>query len=128
MARLELRLLVPRWQRVLAWGLAVVYLLAACFALRLVQGMTLQPVCLRLDAKILRLNGGLLTVTTQFRKPFGRARLILPMGETALEGIGPALVIQEPGTGGLLRLGSAPTARATADRLVGRGAPQPVGG
>jgi hypothetical protein len=144
---LELHLSVPRWQRTLAWGMGGVYVLAASlaarnewhhgvrgfalwvpFAARVLQGALLQQVGLRLDAKVLVVEDGCLTVTTRFRRPFGRPRFVVPIREAALEWIDRSLVIQTPDTGMALRLGYAPTARTTAEWLIARGARPPVGG
>lgn len=144
---LELKLEVSRVQRLLAlagfllflglallgawddwhrgrWGWDAAFMLA----LRLAQAFVLWQAGLRLDAKVLVVEGGILTVTTQLRKPFGLGRLDVPVREAALEWIGSTLVIQTGEQGGQLRLGHAPAARAVADWLVARGAPPPVGG
>lgn len=144
---MELKLEVSRGQRRVALAVLLVFLGIACagageawqqgrwgrsevllFALRVVQGLLLWQAALRLDAKVLVVEGGILTVTTQLRKPFGLGRLDVPVREAALEWIGGTLVIQTGEHGGQLRLGHAPAARAVADWLVARGAPPPVGG
>lgn len=145
--RLELRVAVPRWQRILSWSLCGLFVLAASVAawgdwtrgirgaalwlpwsVRLAQGLLLQQVVWKLEAKVLRVESGLLTVTTRFRRPFGPPRFVVPICEAALEWVGGTLILQTPETGGGLRLGFAPAARATADWLVALGAPPPVGG
>lgn len=144
---MELKLEVPRGQRLVAlavllafvgiafaaawedvrggrWGTAS----AVALGLRLLQAGVIWQVALRLDAKVLVVEGGILTVTTQLSKPFGLGRLDVPVREAALEWIGGTLVIQTGDHGGQLRLGHAPAAQAVADWLVARGAPPPVGG
>ena len=106
------------------WGRESAFMLA----LRLLQAFVLWQGALRLDAKVLVVQSGILTVTTQLRKPFGLGRLDVPIREAALEWIGRTLVIQTGEHGGQLRLGHAPAARTVADWLVARGAPPPVGG
>lgn len=144
---LELKLEVSRGQRRTALAVLLVFVGIACagageawyqgrwgrseallFAFRVVQGLLFWQAALRLDAKVLVVEGGILTVTTQLRKPFGLGRLDVPVREAALEWIGSTLVIQTGEQGGQLRLGHAPAARAVADWLVARGAPPPVGG
>ncbi|GLH71087.1 hypothetical protein GETHPA_26200 [Geothrix rubra] len=144
---LELKLEVSRGQRLVAlvslWAFLGLAFAAAwedwhrgrwggdsalMMALRLLQAVVIWQGALRLDAKVLVVQGGILTVTTQFRKPFGLGRLDVPIREAALEWIGPTLVIQTGRHGGQLRLGRAPAARSVADWLVARGAPPPVGG
>ena len=144
---LELKLEVSRGQRLVALAVLLAFLglafagawedwhrgrwgreSALMLALRLLQAFVLWQGALRLDAKVLVVQGGILTVTTQLRKPFGLGRLDVPVREAALEWIGSTLVIQTGEYGGLLRLGHAPAARAVADWLMARGAPPPVGG
>ncbi|HEX9009160.1 MAG TPA: hypothetical protein VF804_02245 [Holophagaceae bacterium] len=144
---MELKLEVSRVQRMMALAVLLVALGIACvaawedwhrgrwgresaflLALRLLQAFVLWQGALRLDAKVLVVHGGILTVTTQLRRPFGLGRLDVPVREAALEWIGSTLVIQTGEHGGQLRLGYAPAARTVADWLVARGAPPPVGG
>ena len=144
---LELKLEVSRGQRLVALAVLLLFVGIACavawqdwhrgrwgresafmLALRLLQAVVLWQAALRLDAKVLVVEGSILTVTTQLRKPFGLGRLDVPVREAALEWIGGSLVIQTGEHGGQLRLGHAPAARAVADWLVARGAPPPVGG
>jgi len=144
---LELKLEVSRGQRLVALATLLVFLGLAFAAawedwhrgrwgwhevalllFRVAQGFLFWQAALRLDAKVLVVQGGILTVTTQIRKPFGLGRLDVPVREAALEWIGTTLVIQTGEHGGQLRLGHAPAARSVADWLVARGAPPPVGG
>ena len=144
---LELKLEVSRGQRLVALAVLLIALGIACaaawedwhrgrwgwesafmLALRLLQAVALWQAALRIDAKVLVVKGGILTVTTQFRRPFSLGRMDVPVREASLEWIGRTLVIQTGERGGQLRLGHAPAARAVADWLVARGAPPPVGG
>lgn len=144
---MELKLEVSRGQRLVALASLLVFLGIAFVAawedvrrgrwgtgpavmlgFRLLQAGVIWQAALRLDAKVLVVQGGILTVTSQFRKPFGLGRLDVPIREAALEWIGSSLVIQTAEQGGQLRLGHAPAARSVAEWLVARGAPPPVGG
>ncbi len=96
--------------------------------LRLIQGVAFWQIGLGFDAKVLIVEGGILAVTTRFRRPFRGARETMPIQEAALEWIGDMLVLQTPDNGGFLRLGRAPEAQPMAQWLVAQGAPDPVGG
>jgi len=144
---MELKVEVSRGQRLTALGVMILFAAigsaaawqdwtrgrwgwsaAAMLVLRLLQGVTLWQVALRIDAKVLLVREGRLEVTTRFRRPFGLGHLDAPVREAALEWIGSSLVIQIPDLGGQIRLGHGAAARSVADWLVARGAPPPVGG
>ncbi len=145
--RFELRLEVPRWQQVLSWGLCVLYVVAATVALRqdwlrgargwalwlpygfrFAQGLLLQWVCLGINATVLVVAQGQLTVTTNLRKVLRLPGVTLPIQNAALEWIDTSLTLQNASDGFLIRLGYAPAARRAADWLVTHGARPPVGG
>ena len=144
---MELKLEVPRGQRILAWILLLTFMAgavvlawqdwrrgrwgwasAALLGIRVVQGLVLGRIALCLHASVLAVADGVLRVTPRFGRWFGRERFQVPVAEAALEWIGVALVLQDPKTGLPLRLGQAPAARGISEWLVARGVRPPVGG
>jgi hypothetical protein len=97
-------------------------------SVRMLQGLFIWQIGLGLDAKVLRVEQGMLEVTTKFRRPFLGPKLSMPIQQADLEWIGDMLVLQKPESGSGVRLGRAEGAKALADWLVTRGARAPVGG
>ena len=142
--RMELKLVVPRWQLRCAWAtfigweLLVVGLFLSerrwsggnglLLALRLVQGALLPWGLFGCWATVLEVDGHDLVVTTLWRKLLRRAGLRESLDTVALEWISGRLTLQRPAEGFILRLGQGPSARAAADWLVARGVRPPVGG
>ena len=142
--RMEIKLVLPRWQVWFAWATFITFeaLALAIFwqeqrrgsgdsvllAMRLVQGALLPWGMFGCFATVLEVAGEDLVVTTLWRKLLRRPGLRESLGAVALEWIGGQLTLQRPAEGFILRLGSGPKAREAADWLVARGVRPPVGG
>ena len=145
--RLEVRMELPRWQRLFLgvstplWAVMVASLtwlewrrgvpastLWVNSGIRLLQGAGALGACLGVWVKVLVVEGDLLEVVTLGRRFLRRPGLQLPLQEVALEWIGRELVLQAPDTALPIRLAAGTSACHAADWLVARGVRPPVGG
>lgn len=142
--RMELKLVMPRWQAGFVWASFSLWILmvlgifwdesrrgsgnAFVLLLRLLQGLLVLGSCFAGFATVLEVDGEDLVVTTVWRKVIRRPGLREPMATVALEWISGRLTMQRPADGFITELGRGAAAREAADWLVARGVHPPVGG